>query len=157
MNQRDDHLDTRRGNAQRAFWGWSPAPLPADTTLKRRIDRIMPRTGLPVVLYYGAVIVLLLVAPALPKRGELGLDGLAALLGGGWCALNFWRCRHAHCAVTSVGWLALSLFAFIEAAIGRSLISGYEQPVFLAILVLALAFEVAWYAKRGTNAVGVER
>ena len=33
------------GGCRSALWGWSPPDLPADTPLKRRIDRLMPRTG----------------------------------------------------------------------------------------------------------------
>lgn len=139
---------------ERALFGWSPPPLPADSRMKRRVDRMKPRTGVPVALFYIGVVALLFIAPLLPVRGALALDGLAALVGGAWCALNFWRCRHAHCAVTSVGWLALGLFAFVEAAIGRSLIGGDEQPVFLAVLALALVFEAAWSVWCGTNAIG---
>jgi hypothetical protein len=99
------------------------------------------------------VVALLNVAPLLPVRGELAVDGLAALTGGGWCLLNFWRCRHAHCLATGPGWLALSLFAFAEAGLGRSLIAGDEQLVFLGILAAALLFEAAWWLARRTNAV----
>src|SRR5229473_4108067 len=51
-----------------ALWGWSPPLLPADTPLKARIDRLMPRTGLPVAMYYGAVVALLALAGILPRR-----------------------------------------------------------------------------------------
>jgi hypothetical protein len=94
-----------------------------------------------------------MVAPFLPKRGELALDGLAALAAGGWCSANFWRSRHAHCLVSGVGWLGLSVFAFSEAVLGYSVIHGDEQLVFVGILVLGLGFEVGWYQLRGTNAV----
>jgi hypothetical protein len=56
--------------------------------------------------------------------------------------------------VTSTGWAALSLLAFTEAALGRSLIDGYEQPVFLVVLAAAVVFEVAWRVARGSNAIG---
>lgn len=137
----------------RGLGGWFPPVLPADTTTKRRVDRLLPRTGLPLALYFAAVIALLMVAPHLPVRAELALDGLAALAGGAWCGANFWRCRHAHCLVTSTGWLGLSGFAFVEATLGRSLIGGNEQPVFLAVLGAGILFEVAWYLLRGTNAL----
>jgi hypothetical protein len=81
------------------------------------------------------------------------VDALAALAAGGWCSLNFWRCRHAHCVVTGPAWLALSIFAFTEAGIGRSLIAGDEQLVFLGVLAAALCFEGVWYLARRTNAV----
>jgi hypothetical protein len=135
------------------LWGWSPPLLVADTSLKRAVDRILPRTGLPVFLFFALVIVLLGLAAHLALRGELALDGLAALAGGGWCSLNFWRCRQAHCLVCGAGWLALSVFAFAEAALGRTLIAGDEQLVLLGILVAALAFEALWTWARRTNAV----
>jgi hypothetical protein len=122
--------------------------------LKRRIDRLMPRTGLPVALYYGAVVALLALAGILPRRPGLAVDALAALAAGSWCALNTWRCRHAHCAVSGAGWLGLGAFSIVEAALGHSVIGGNEQPMFLGVLGAALAFEAIWYLTRGTNAIG---
>jgi hypothetical protein len=139
---------------RRALWGWSPPDLPADTALKRRADRLLPRTGWAAVLYSAAVVGLLILAPYLPERGNLAADGLAALAAAAWCGLNFWRCRHAHCVVTSTGWAALSVLAFIEAFLGRSLIGGNEQPVFLAVLAAAVLFEAAWRLAHGGNSVG---
>ncbi|HEY6279080.1 MAG TPA: hypothetical protein VIX86_22430 [Streptosporangiaceae bacterium] len=136
-----------------ALWGWSPPDLPADTPLKRRADRLLPRSGIPAVAWFAAVAGLLALAPHLPVRAELAVDGLAALIGAAWCGVNFWRCRHAHCVVTVTGWLALSVLAFTEAALGHSLISGYEQPVFLAVLAAGVIFEIAWRWARGTSAV----
>jgi len=136
-----------------SFWGWSPRPVPAETTLQRLVDRVLPNTVLPLLLYFGVVVGLLLLAPAFPKRAELATDGLAALVGGSWCGLNFWRCRHAHCLVTGAGWLGLSAFCFVEAGLGRSLIGGDEQLVFLGVLGLALAFEWTWVRAHGSNAV----
>ena len=46
---------------------------------------------------------LLLLAPELPRRAELAADGVAALAGAAWCGVNFWRCRQAHCLVTTPG------------------------------------------------------
>jgi hypothetical protein len=141
------------GCGRTALWGWSPPDLPADTPLKRRIDRLLPRSGVSAVACFVAVVGLFILAPHLPTRAGLAADGLAALAGGAWCGLNFWRCRHAHCAVTGGGWLALSALAFGGAVLGHSLINGYEQPVFLAVLAAALAFEAAWRWVRGTSAV----
>jgi hypothetical protein len=109
--------------------------------------------AIPAVVMIAAVVVLLNIAPLLPLRAGLAVDGLAALVGGGWCTVNFWRCRHAHCLVTGTGWLALSMFAFAEAVIGHSLIAGAEQLVLLGVLAAALIFECAWYLARRTNAV----
>lgn len=127
--------------------------LEADTLLKRLVDRLMPRTGLAAFIYFGAVVGMMVVAPLFPKRGELVIDGLAAIAAASWCGLNFWRCRHAHCLVTVAGWSTLALFDFVEAGIGRSEIHGNEQLVFLAVLLAGLVFEGAWYLARGTNAV----
>jgi hypothetical protein len=104
----------------RALWGWSPPDRPADTPLKRGIDRVLPRTGLATAACIAAVVGLFSLAPHLPLRANLAADGLAALLAGAWCGLNFWRCRHAHCAVTGAGWLALSVFVFTEAGLGTA-------------------------------------
>jgi len=97
---------------------------------KRRIDRLLPRSGVPAVLYFAALVALLLLAPALPRRAELAADGVVFLAAGAWCGLNFWRCRQAHCVVSAAGWLGLSPVAFAGAGLGRSLIHGDEQLFF---------------------------
>lgn len=137
----------------RALFGWSPPPLPADTAFKRRVDRVLLRSGLRLVVFFAVVVALLNVGPFLSKRLDLVAVGVASLAAGGWCAVNFWRCRHAHCLVTGAGWLALAGFAFIEAGLGRSLIHGDEGLVFLGVLGAGLTVEGAWYAVRGTNAI----
>src|SRR5689334_5237150 len=137
----------------RALCGWSPPALAADTGTKRIVDRILPSTGLPVVVYFVAIAGLMLAAPMLPKPGELALDAVAAFAAGGWCGLNFWRCRHAHCLVTASGWSVLAALDLGEAFLGRSLIGGDEQLLFLGVLAAGLAFECVWYLARGTNAV----
>lgn len=159
-----DHLAARRSGlvpadrvgccARRAYKSWSPPPLPADSQLKRLVDRFLPRAGLPVVAYFAVAIATLNLASLLSNpAAELALEGAAALTTGGWCALNFWRCRHAHCLVTGVGWLGLSLLAFIEARLGHSVIGGYERGVFILMLALGCVFEAAWRITRGTNAM----
>ena len=101
------------------------------------------------------MIALLNLARILPAPACLIVDGAAALGAGTWCALNFWRCRHAHCLITGTGWLALALFAFAEAGTGtgHSLIGGDEQLVFVAVLAIGLIFEGAWYLTHRTNAL----
>lgn len=152
MTDRQDATVGNAGASPRALYGWSPPRLPADTPAKRRVDRLLPATGIPMTLYFAAVIGLLLLAPSLPRRADLAVDGLAALGAAAWCGANFWRCRHAHCVVTATGWFALSMFSFVEAGLGRSFIAGNEQPVFLAILILGVLFEGGWTLVRGTNA-----
>jgi hypothetical protein len=137
----------------RALFGWSPPPLPADTALKRGVDRVMPRSGLGLIVFFIVVVALLNVGSVLPKQLDLAAVGLASLAAGGWCSLNFWRSRHAHCVVTGTGWLALAVLAFVEAGVGRSVIHGDEALVFLGVLGAGLVFEAAWRATRGTNAM----
>lgn len=137
----------------RGLWGWSPPRQPAETALERRADRFFPRSGVRCLLFVLAIIALLSVAPHLPARERLGADAVAFVAAGGWCALNFWRCRHAHCALSGAGWLALGVLALAGAGLGRSLIGGYEQPAFLGVLVIAVIFEGAWYLQHGTNAM----
>jgi hypothetical protein len=99
------------------------------------------------------VVGLLNVAGHISAQPSLVVVGLAGLAAGGWCSLNFWRCRHAHCLITGPGWLAFGVFALVEALLGHSLIAGYEQPVFLSILAVAVLFEISWYLSHHTNAV----
>jgi len=133
--------------------GWSPPGLPADTPAKRRVDRLLPRTGWPAVAYFAAVIGLLGLAQLLPAPAYLVVDAVAFLAAGSWCALNFWRCRQAHCLLTGSGWLLLALLAAAEAGLGHSLIGGDEQLVFLAILAGGLGFECVWYLVHRDNAM----
>lgn len=148
----DQRLRTVDCCGPRALCGWSPPSQAADTPWKRRVDVLrvgtVPSIGLVVV-----VVGLLNLAGHIPVRPALGVEALTGFIGGVWCSLNFWRCRHAHCLITGPGWLAFGLFVLVEAAIGHSLIGGYEQPVFLGILGVAVVFEVAWYRTHRTNAV----
>ena len=137
----------------RALWGWSPPALPAESHLAGLVDRWLPRTGLACLLFVAAVAGLLALAPHLSVRAGLADDGIAFLSAGSWCALNFWRCRHAHCLVSGAGWLGLGVLALAETGIGHSVIGGDEQLVFLGVLVGAVLFEGAWYFRRGTNSV----
>ena len=96
------------------MFGWSPPALPADTNLKRRVDRTMPRSGLSLVIFFAVVIALLNVGVILPRRMDLVAIGVVGLAAGSWCAVNFWRCRHAHCVITGAGWLALAGFSSLR-------------------------------------------
>jgi hypothetical protein len=136
-----------------ALFGWSPPLRPADTALKRRVDRVLPSSGLPLIIFFAAVIALLNVGLVLPARLDLSAAGLAAGAAGSWCTVHYWRTRQAHCLITGAGWLALAAFSFAEAGLGRSLIHGDEGLVFLAVLAAGLAFEATWYALHRTNAV----
>jgi hypothetical protein len=131
----------------------SPPDLPADTRLKRLVDRVLPRNGLGAFVFFVLVAVAISFADLFPTRLHLGVVGLASALAGGWCAVNFWRCRHAHCVVTGAGWLALAAFVAVEVVIGRSVIGGTEELVFLGVLAVSVLFELGVYAVRGTHAL----
>lgn len=135
-------------------WLSQPGDLPAGTNLERLVDRVVPRRGGGCFLYWGVVLAMGFgLAPHLPVRSRLAVEAAAALLAGGWCALNFWRCRQAHCVVSGAGWLVLGLWLLAEAVIGHSLVGGNEQLLFLGVLGAAFAFEFAWYRAHGTNAM----
>ncbi len=136
-------------------WLWcSPPALPADTSVKVLVDRLLPRSGWPAALYFGTVAGLWSAYSQISERPGPLLAGFASLAGGAWCSVNFWRCRHAHCLVTGAGWLALTGLIGVELLIGRSLIAGAEGLAFLAILVAGVLFEIVWYRARGDHAVG---
>ena len=121
-----------------------PADLPVESPVKRYADRLLPRRGLPAVGFFAAVIGLLGLAQILPAPAFLLVDAAAFLAAGSWCAVNFWRCRQAHCLVTGPGWLLLAVFTLTEAGLGHSLISGDEQLVFLGILGAGMILECLW-------------
>ncbi len=140
-----------------ARWlGCSTPNLPADSGAKRAIDRLLPRSGWAFCLYFTAVVALVSIADQLSTRGGLAVTAAAALAGGAWCSLNFWRCRHTHCVVTATGWLVLALLALLAllgAALGHSLLGGAENIVFLAILLVGALVEVGWYASHRSHAI----
>ena len=152
ITQRDDLGSTTVVCGGRALCGWSPPSSAADNDLKRRIDRIRLGNAAAVGLVV-VVIGLLNLAAHLSGQPALAVYGLVGLVGGGWCSLNFWRCRHAHCLITGPGWVTFGVFALIEASLGHSLIGGYEQVVFLGLLGAAVLFECGWYALHHTNAI----
>jgi uncharacterized membrane protein YfcA len=137
---------------RRALCGWSPPSPVADTAFKRRVDLLRIGNAASIGLVV-VVVGLLNLADHLPIRPALGVDALVGFVAGGWCSLNFWRCRHAHCLITGPGWQAFGLFALVEASLGRSLIGRHEQPLFLGILGIAVIFEASWYAVSHTNAI----
>jgi hypothetical protein len=133
--------------------GGHPPARPAAAPARRRLDRLLPASGLPAIGYFAAVIALFGLAQVLPAPAYLLVDAVAFLAAGSWCGVYFWRCRQAHCLVTGAGWLLLAVFAVAEAGLGRSLIGGDEQLVFLGILAIGLIFEGLWYLMHRTGAV----
>lgn len=130
----------------------SPPRLKADTDAKRVIDRILP-TGAWRCAFFIAIAVGISAAGQLPTTPGLALGAATTLVASGYCLLNFWRCREAHCIISGTGWAALGLFEAAEIAAGHSLIHRNEGAAFVAILVIAVAFETFWRRRHGTNAL----
>lgn len=92
------------------------------------------------------------IANALPSRYAMLPAAVFYAVAGGWCSLNFVRCREAHCLVTGVGFDALALAALAAAVLDRhwyNLLSLLIVPV----LVGGVLFEATWTIRRGGNAV----
>ena len=104
-------------------------------------------------VFFGAVGLAIFNAPDLATRPGLALSALATLAAAAWCLINFWRCQEAHCIVTGPGWGLLGVFELFELGLGHSLIGGAEQVPFLAVIAVAVLFEVYWRIRFGTNAV----
>jgi hypothetical protein len=72
---------------------------------------------------------------------------------GGYCLLNFWACREAHCALTGPGFTAAGFLGMIGAAWPGNALSWYtvrvEAIAFLAVLAGGFVFERALAASAG--------
>lgn len=154
MTRPDLHAADHDGHATGPSTGifCSPPRSTADTGVKRVIDRVLP-TGAWRCAFFIAIAVGISAVGQLPTTPGLVLGAATTLVAGGYCMLNFWRCREAHCIITGTGWAALGLFETAELAVGHSLIHRDEGAVFVAILIVAVTFEAYWRARHGTNAV----
>lgn len=130
----------------------SPPRLKADTRTKRMIDRVLP-TGASRCAFFVAIAVGVSAAGQLPTTPGLAVGAVTTFVASSYCLLNFWRCREAHCIISGTGWSALGLFETAEIAVGHSLIHRNEDAAFVAILVIAVAFELYWRTRYGTNAL----
>lgn len=130
----------------------SPPRLESDTRSKRVADRLLP-TGRAQWVFFALVWAALALRPNLGVRPGLVLATVATFAAAAWCVVNFWRCREAHCALSAPGWVILGALELAEAVIGRSVIDGTESIAFIAVLVVAYAFELTWRARHGTNAL----
>lgn len=95
-------------------------------------------------------------ADQLPSRYAM-LPAVAYFLAlGGWCSLNFARCREAHCLITGAGFDALAVAAVV--AVG---VDGHWYDLLslmlLPVLFAGFAFEVVWTSRHGENAVRSRR
>lgn len=130
----------------------SPPRLTADTDAKRAIDLVLP-IGAWRYAFFIAIAVGISAADQLPNTPGLVLGAATTLVAGGYCMLNFWRCREAHCIISGTGWAALGLFEAAEIVLGHSLIHRNEGAVFVAILIVAVVFEAYWRTRHGSNAI----
>jgi len=79
------------------------------------------------VAYFAAVAGLFGLAQNLPTPAYLAVDATAFAAGGIWCALNFWRCRQAHCLLTGSGWLLLALWPTPASAAAMSSLCSWRS------------------------------
>jgi hypothetical protein len=75
---------------------------------------------------------------------------------GGWCSLNFARCREAHCLITGVGFDALAVAALVAVIIDGHWYNLLSLMI-LPVLIAGFAFEVVWTNRHGENAVRSRR
>jgi len=92
------------------------------------------------------------IADALPSRYAMLPAMVYFLALGGWCGLNFARCREAHCLITGAGFGALAIAALVAVGLDRhwyNLLSLMIAPV----LVAGFVFEAAWTHRYRQNAL----
>jgi hypothetical protein len=96
------------------------------------------------------------IANQLPSRYAMLPAVVYFFMLGGWCSLNFVRCREAHCLITGAGFDALAVAALVAVIVdGRwyNLLSLMILPV----LIAGFVFEVVWTSRHGENAVRPRR
>lgn len=148
----DHPIGSRDDSGARLFS--HPPSLPATTRVHRLADGFL--RGVYALGTVGLLALILggfLVASLLPDGVGVWLAGALYLAVGGYCSLNFWRCREAHCVVTGLGFTLLGV-ALLAAALGvPTIISEQNGPILLGVLAVAVAFEAIWRSRHGTNAV----
>lgn len=132
----------------------APAAAPPRNGFERALDTY---TSLTSPFLRGCVLFPVLAAVAfgsfrLGMPGGLWLAAAYFLVFGGYCLANFARCREAHCVVTGAGWSALAVVGAWGALAGHDIL-GDLWNAFLIIAIIGYAFEGAWKAMRGTNAL----
>jgi hypothetical protein len=96
------------------------------------------------------------VANQLPSRYAMLPAVVYFLILGGWCTLNFARCREAHCLITGAGFDALAVAAFVAVIIDGHWYNLLSLMI-LPVLIAGFAFEVVWTSRHGENAVRSRR
>jgi hypothetical protein len=134
-----------------------PAALPSTRRWHGAADRCLIATRpavVPAAILFGVLAGQ--IANELPS-GYAMLPAVGYFLAlGGWCSLNFARCREAHCLVTGAGFDALAVTALVAVGLGRdwyTLLSVLIVPV----LVGGFVFEAVWTSRQGSNAIRSRR
>jgi hypothetical protein len=96
------------------------------------------------------------VANQLPSRYAMLPAVVYFVMLGGWCSLNFARCREAHCLITGGGFDALAVAALVAVIIDGHWYNLLSLMI-LPVLIAGFAFEVVWTSRHGENAVRPRR
>lgn len=91
-------------------------------------------------------------ADQLSARAALLPAAVFFALVGGWCSLNFARCREAHCVVTGVGYGVLAVVAVVAFVLDQQW-RGVLWLAALGVVVAGVVFEAAWVGWRGGKPV----
>ena len=104
------------------------------------LDRV---TRGPLALAVGVGVFAL--AAAAGGRAGVAIAGGYVALFGGYCLLNFWACREAHCALTGPGFTAVGVLGCVAAAWPGGALDWYREGVvadaFLAVIAVGFAYE----------------
>jgi hypothetical protein len=123
----------------------------------RAADRFLILSRSAVVPVFAALAFLASFAGNQLSGRAAGLPMVAYFLAvGSWCAVNFARCREAHCLITGIGFAALAAATAISAGLDRD----WRGPLWIAALAVLAAgalFETGWTARHGRDAVGNRR
>jgi hypothetical protein len=92
------------------------------------------------------------IASELPGRYAMLPAVVYFLALGGWCSLNFARCREAHCLITGAGFDALTIAALVAVGLDRHWYNLLSLTI-LPVLVVGFFFEAVWASRRGTTAI----
>jgi hypothetical protein len=131
-----------------------PPAGPARNRFERALDAYTSVTA-PLVrgcLVFVTVAAVGVTSSALGPAGGLLVETGFFLLIATYCLANFARCQEAHCIVTGIGYLTLAVVGFAATLAGRDLRTA-EWIAFVGVTVVGHAFEAAWRAARGTNAL----
>ena len=136
-----------------AFASTRPSSLPQTRAWHHQADRFLAASRpslVPLLIGLG------LLASWLSKTLSGGLTMLPLagffFVAGGWCLLNFARSREAHCVVDGFGWTGLAIVS-LAAAVAGLYAATPAWIAFVAILVVAILFEISWASTAGTTAL----